>query len=198
MNNKISGFPAVQAIYQAMAEGKLSPISGRQLPQNVGGGPLYGHSALGEDIIWPEMATNGARIGTQAMLDAMAGAGIHPHPFTAALFGAAAILEIIHPDAEVGQEYGQYQKINTSYLVGKSAAELVGLPPKLHMKVTGDEYDTARVIGDMGLILKDVGGPSVIGMMAFDEIFSAFQEGALRDFRVDLSTRPWGTCALTL
>jgi hypothetical protein len=177
MNNKISGFPAVQAIYEAMAEGKLSPVSGRQLPQNVGGGPLYGHSALGEDVIWPEMATNGARIGTKAMLDAMAGAGIHPHPFTAALFGAAAILEIIHPDAEVGQEYGQYQKINTAYLVGKSAAETAQLPAKLHMKVTGEEYDTARVIGDMGLILKDAGGPSVIGMMALDEIFSAFQEG---------------------
>ena len=176
MNNKISGFPAVQAIYQAMAEGKLSPVSGSQLPQNVGGGPLYGHSALGEDVIWPDMATRGARIGTQAMLDAMAGAGIHPHPFTAALFGAAAILEIIHPDAEVGQEYGQYQKINTAYLVGKAAAETAQLPPKLHMKVTGEEYDTARVIGDMGLILKDVGGPSVIGMMALDEIFSAFQE----------------------
>jgi hypothetical protein len=177
MNNKISGFPAVQAIYQAMAEGKLSPVSGRQLPQNVGGGPLYGHSALGEDVIWPEMATNGARIGTKAMLDAMAGAGIHPHPFTAALFGAAAILEIIHPDAEVGQEYGQYQKINTAYLVGKSASETAQLPAKLHMKVTGEEYDGARVIGDMGLILKDAGGPSVIGMMALDEIFSAFQEG---------------------
>ncbi len=177
MNNKISGFPAVQAIYKAMAEGKLSPVSGSRLPQNVGGGPLYGHSALGEDMIWPEMAANGARIGTQAMLDAMAGAGIHPHPFTAALFGAAAILEIIHPDAEVGQEYGQYQKINTSYLVGKAAAEMVQLPPKLHMKVTGEEYDTARVIGDMGLILKDAGGPSVIGMMALDEVFSAFQEG---------------------
>ncbi|MFO0754343.1 MAG: hypothetical protein U0411_13600 [Thermodesulfovibrionales bacterium] len=177
MNNKISGFPAVQAIYQAMAEGKLSPVSGRQLPQNVGGGPLYGHSALGEDVIWPEMAANGARIGTQAMLDAMAGAGIHPHPFTAALFGAAAILEIIHPDAEVGQEYGTYQKVNTAYLVGKSAAELAQLPPKLHVRVTGEEYDTARVIGDMGLILKDAGGPSVIGMMALDEIFSVFQEG---------------------
>ena len=175
MNNKISGFPAVQAIYRAMVEGKLSPVSGRQLPQNVGGA-LYGHGALGEDVIWPDMATNGARIGTQAMLDAMAGAGIRPHPFTAALFGSAAILEIIHPDAEVGQEYGQYQKINTAYMVGKAAVETAQLPAKLHMKVTGEEYDTARVIGDMGLILKDVGGPSVIGMMALNEIFSAFQE----------------------
>ncbi len=177
MNNKISGFPAVQAIYRAMAEGKLSPVDGRALPQNVGGGPLYGHSALGEDVIWPEMATRGAQLGTQAMLDAMAGAGISPHPFTAALFGAAAILEVIHPDAEVGQSYGEYQKINTAYLVGKAAAELAGLPPKLHMRVTNQEFETARVIGDMGLVLKDVGGPSVIGMMALDEIFSAFQEG---------------------
>ena len=177
MNNKISGFPAVQAVYQAMAEGKLSPISGRDLPDNVGGGPLYGHSALGEDIIFPEMAANGSRIGTQAMLDAMAGAGIHPHPFTAALFGSAAILEIIHPDAEVGAAYGQYQKISSAYLAGKTAAETAGLPEKLHMKVTGEEYETARVMGDMGLILKDAGGASVIGMMALDEIFSSFQEG---------------------
>jgi hypothetical protein len=177
MNNKISGFPAVQAIYQAMMEGTLSPVSGRSLPPNIGGGPIYGHSALGEDVIWPQMAANGARIGTQAMLDAMAGAGIHPHPFTAALFGAAAILEIIHPDAEVSEEHGDYGKVNTAYLVGKTAAETAGLPSKLHIKVTGEEYDTARVIGDLGLILKDVGGPSVIGMMALDEIISAFQEG---------------------
>jgi len=177
MNNKISGFPAVQAIYQAMAEGTLSPVSGRQLPDNVGGGPLYGHSSLGEDVIFPEMAANGARIGTQAMLDAMAGAGIHPHPFTAALFGSAAILEIIHPDAEVGESYGQYQKISSAYLVGKTAVETAGMPDKLHMKVTGEEYETARVMGDAGLILKDAGGASVIGMMALDEIFSAFEEG---------------------
>ncbi|HMM41552.1 MAG TPA: hypothetical protein PKA95_06600 [Thermomicrobiales bacterium] len=177
MNNKISGFAAVQAIYQAMMEGKLSPVSGRSLPPNIGGGPIYGHSALGEDVIWPQMAANGARIGTQAMLDAMDGAGIHPHPFTAALLGAAAILEIIHPDAEVAEEHGAYGKVNPAYLVGKTAAETAGLPAKLHIKVTGEEYDTARVIGDLGLILKDVGGPSVIGMMALDEIISAFQEG---------------------
>jgi hypothetical protein len=177
MNNKISGFAAVMAIYRAMEEGKLCSISGRDVPMLVASGPVYGHSALGEDFIWPEMAQNGARIGTQAMLDAMAGAAIHPHPFTAAVFGAAAILEIIHPDAEVPEKYGVYGRTSSAYLVGKAAAETAGLPEKLHVKVSGEEYETAKLIGDIGLLLKDIGGVSVIGMMAFDEIFSIFQEG---------------------
>lgn len=176
MNNKISGFPAVQAVYQAMMNGELTQIDGRNVPVNVGGGPLYGHSALGEDFVWPEMATNGARIGTQAMLDAMAGAAMVPHPFTAAVLGSAAILEIIHPDAEVPEGEGVYGRTTSVYLVGKSAVKTAGLPEKVHMKVTGKEYDTAALVGDVGLILKDIGGPSVIGMMAFDEIFSIFQE----------------------
>jgi hypothetical protein len=175
-NNKISGFPAVQAIYQAMLEGKLSPISGNDIPQNVGGGPLMGHSSLGEDIIFPAMATNGARIGTEAMQKAMAGAAMPVHPFTAALFGAAAILEIIHPDAALPPEYGPYHERGSVYLVGKSAAETAGLPEKVHFKITGEEMETGELIGDLGLILKDVGGPTVIGMMALDEIMAAFQE----------------------
>lgn len=177
MNNKISGFAAVMAIYQAMQEGKLCSISGRSVPVNVAAGPLYGHSALGEDFIWPEMAQNGARIGTQAMLDAMAGSAMHPHPFTAAIYGAAAILEIIHPDAEVPEEYGTYGRTSSAYLVGKTAAETAGMPETLHVKVTGEEYETAKLVGDIGLLLKDIGGVSVIGMMAFDEVFSIFEEG---------------------
>lgn len=176
MNNKISGFPAVQAIYQAMMEGRLAPVDGRKIPPNVAGGPMYGHSALGEDLIWPAMARNGARIGTQAMLDAMAGAAMLPHPFTAAILGAAAILEIIHPDAEVAETHGEYGKVNSAYLVGQAAAATAGLPARLHLKVTGQAYDTARLVGDVGLILKDVGAPSVIGMMALEEIFAAFKE----------------------
>ncbi len=132
---------------------------------------------MGEDYIWPELATNGARIGTQAMLDAMAGAVISPHPFTAAVLGAAAILEIIHPDAEVPESAGAYGTITSAYLVGKEASKTAGLPDQLHFKVTGDPVDTAQLVGDVGLILKDIGAPTVIGMMAFDEIFSAFQEG---------------------
>jgi hypothetical protein len=176
MNNKISGFPAVQAVYQAMIEDKLSPINGRSIPENVAGGPIYGHSALGEDIIFPAMATNGARIGTQAMLDALSGAAMPVHPFTAALFGAAAILEIVHPDASIPEEHGPHGVAKSAYLAGKTAAETAGLPDKLHMKITEEAYDTGRFIGDMGLILKDIGGPTVIGMMAFDEIMASFKE----------------------
>ncbi|MGN0293437.1 MAG: hypothetical protein ACI4D3_05480 [Lachnospiraceae bacterium] len=179
MNNKISAFPAVAAVYQAMMEGKLTSIDGRNVPQNVGGGPLYGHSALGEDNVWPEMAVNGARIGTQAMLDAFAGAAMTPNPFTAAVLGSAAILEIIHPDAEVPEGEGTYGRTTSVYLVGKSAVKTAGLPETLHMKVTGIEIETAKLVGDVGLILKDIGGPSVIGMMAFDEIFSIFEEGII-------------------
>lgn len=175
MNSKISGFPAVLAINQALLEGRLSPISGWDIPKGVGGG-LYGHSALGEDHIWPALAANGARIGTEAMLAAMAGAGVAPKPFYAAVLGAAAILEIIHPDADVPEGEGLYGRTSSAYLVGKSAAESAGLPAKLHMRLTGEEYGTAQLVGDVGLILKDIGGPSVVGMMAFAEIFSVFKE----------------------
>ena len=177
MNNKISAFPAVLAVNKAMMEGKLTSIDGRNVPNFVGGGPLYGHSALGEDIVWPEMAVNGARIGTEAMMQAMAGAGMVPNPFVCAVLGSAAILEIIHPDAEVPEGEGTYGRTTSVYLVGKEAVKASGLPEKLHLKVLGTEFDTAKLVGDIGLILKDIGAPSVIGMMAFDEIFSIFEEG---------------------
>lgn len=176
MNNKVSGFPAVHAIYQAMAEGKLNPINGRNIPKYVGGGALLGHSSLGEDIIFPAMATNGAKAGTQAMQSAMAGAGMLVHPFTAALFGVAAILEIIHPDAALPEQYGPYGERTSVYLAGKSAVETAGLPEKVHVRITAEEYDTAALIGDLGLLLKDIGGPTVIGMIAFNEIIACFQE----------------------
>jgi hypothetical protein len=177
MNNKISGFPAVLAVNQALLEGRLSPISGRAVPQNVGGGPLFGHSALGEDIIFPKMAEEGARLATTAMMEALAGAGMPVHPFTAALFGAAAILEIIHPDADVSEDYGAHGTVTSAVVAGRTAAQTAGLPPALHVRITGEEYETGRLIGDLGLILKDVGGPSVIGMMALDEVMAVFAEG---------------------
>lgn len=175
-NNKISGFPAVQAIYEAMRAGTLSPVSGRNVPANVGGGPIYGHSTLGEDIVFPAMAENGARIGTQAMLDALAGAGMPLAGMTAAIFGAAAILEIIHPDADVAERYGPYGKVTSAFVAGRAAARTAGLPEMLHTRLTGAEIPTARLVGDLGLILKDVGGPTVIGMMALDEILQVFEE----------------------
>jgi hypothetical protein len=174
-NNKISGFPAVAAIYNAMVAGRLGPIDGRKVPA---GGPIYGHSTLGEDIVFPAMAENGARIGTQAMLDAMAGAGMSPAGFTAALFGAAAILEIIHPDADVADQYGPYGKVTSAFVAGSAAARAAGLPDTLRFRLTGEEMPSGKLIGDLGLILKDVGGPTVIGMMALDEIVQVFEQFA--------------------
>jgi hypothetical protein len=175
-NNKISGFPAVQAVYQSMLAGTLSPVDGRTVPAGVGGGPIYGHSTLGEDIVFPAMAENGARVGTQAMLDAMAGAGMPKLPMVAALFGAAAILEIIHPDADVADHYGPYGKVTSAFVAGLSAVRTAGLPETLRFRLTGDTMPTAKLVGDLGLILKDVGGPTVIGMMAFDEMLQVFEE----------------------
>ncbi|MCD8098691.1 MAG: hypothetical protein LUE31_11875 [Lachnospiraceae bacterium] len=175
MNSKVSAFPAVAAIYEAIRKGELSPVDGRDIPPFVGGA-IYGHSALGEDYIWPALVKKGAQIGTQAMLDSMAGIGIGGSKFQAAILGAAAILEIIHPDAEVPEECGTYGRTSSVYLVGKLAAETAGLPEKLHMRITGEEYDTAHVVGDIGLILKDIGGPSVIGMMAMAEVLACFEE----------------------
>lgn len=177
-NNKISGFPAVQAVYQAMLAGTLSPIDGRTVPVGVGGGPIYGHSTLGEDIVFPAMAETGARVGTQAMLDAMAGAGMPKLPMVAAMFGAAAILEIIHPDADVADQYGPYGKVTSAFVAGQSAVRTAGLPETLHFRLSTDTMPTAKLVGDLGLILKDVGGPTVIGMMAFDEMLQVFEEFA--------------------
>ena len=175
MNSKVSAFPAVQALYNAIEAGELSPIPGENIPAFVSGA-IYGHSALGEDYIWPELAEKGAKIGTEAMLKAMHGVGIGGNAFQAAVLGAAAILEIIHPDAEVPESCGTYGRTSSVYLVGKSAAKTAGLPEKLHMRITGEEYDTAHVVGDIALIMKDIGGPSVVGMMSFVEIFGCFAE----------------------
>lgn len=176
MNNKISGFPAVLAINQALLAGTLSPIDGRKVPPGIAAGPLFGHSTLGEDIVFPAMAERGARLGTQAMLDAFAGAGILPHPFSAALFGAAAILEIIHPDADVAEHYGPYGKVTSAFVAGSTAAATAGLPAELHFRLTGIAVSTGRLLGDLGLILKDIGGPTVIGMMALNEVMQVFEE----------------------
>jgi hypothetical protein len=175
-NNRISGFAAVKALYDEIFDNKVSRIDGSILPMGVGGGPLYGHGALGEDIGFPELARNGAKAGTLGMLKAYANVGMPPSPIIAAIFGAAAILEIVHPDSEVGESYGQLGKINSAYIAGLGAVEAAGLPKKLHIRGTGEEYDTARLVGDLGVILKDIGGPSVVGMIAFEELLSAFEE----------------------
>jgi hypothetical protein len=176
LNNKVFAFAAVSAVYDCMMKGELSPVQGRDVPMNVGGGPLLGHGALGEDIIFPAMAEKGATVGTQAMLDAMSGAGMPGQKFLAALCGAAAILEIIHPHADVADKYGPYGTVTTAFVAGQAAARTANLPEKLHVRITGKGIETGKLIGDLGLILKDIGGPTVIGIMALDEIVSIFEE----------------------
>ncbi|UCD55952.1 MAG: hypothetical protein JSV16_08820, partial [Candidatus Hydrogenedentota bacterium] len=176
LNNKISGFPAVLAIYRAIEEARLSPIDGRFVPSGVARGPLYGHSALGEDIVYPALAKEGARIGAEAMMNAFANTGIQPSPMIAAIFGAAAILEIVHPDARVAPDYGSAKMINSTRLAGQGAVSATGLPKELHIKVLDREVDTATLVGDLGLILKDIGAPTVMGMITFDDILGCFKE----------------------
>ena len=177
LSSKISGFAAVQAVYQAMRDRTLTIVTGDDLTPVLAGSALYGHGALGEDLIYPDLSANGARIGTEGMIEAYKGAGMVPHPFSCALFGAAAILEIVHPDAEVSEEIGPYGKYNSCLHAGRAAAKAAGLPDKLHIRGSGEEVDTGALIGDLGLILKDVGAPSVIGMMAVSELISIFAEG---------------------
>ncbi|MDD3047126.1 MAG: hypothetical protein PHF01_01390 [Methanocorpusculum sp.] len=177
--HRIQAFPAYMAIYKALEEKKLTKVDGSTLPGFISGGTIYGHSALGEDYNIPELAYNGAQVGTKAMLNAMAGAGVTPLGLWPALIGATVIMEIVHPDAILGEEFGKFGAVNSSYMAGKGARDAANLPEKLHIRGTREEYDTATLLGDFALILKDVGGPSVIGSMAFSEIFAGFEEAPM-------------------
>ncbi len=177
--NKISAFPAVLKIYEAMMEGKLTRVNGAEVPGGVLGTPLSGHSTLGEDYIFSEVAENASALGASAMMKAYAGAGMKPSPFISAVFGAAAALEICHPDAAMPERFGPSFKVYTPYVAGFGALKATGLPEKLHFRVTGEELDTATLVGDLGIILKDMGTPTIIGMLAFYEIFACFSENAV-------------------
>ena len=123
-----------------------------------------------------EVAINGAKVATQGMIDAYSGAGVSPSPVISAILGVAAALEVVHPDSFVAEEYGDFFDVNSAYLAGKAACEVAGIPEKLHIRGTNEEYDAARVIGDMGVIIKDIGAPTVVGMMSFGEMLCVFQE----------------------
>jgi len=178
-SNRVSAFAAYKAIYEALMEKKLTRVDGAKLPPFIAGGSPWGHSALGEDIAIPELCKNAAKAGTEAMMRAMEGAGITPYPLWPCLIACAITLEIVHPDAFVGEEYGPFGTVDSAYIAGKGAVEAAKLPEKIHIRGTGEEYDTARVIGDFGLILKDIGGISTLGAMALNEIFAGFAEAPL-------------------
>jgi len=177
--HRVPAFPAYLAIYEALMEKKLTRLDGAVLPPFVAGGGVMGHASLGEDYNIPELARNAAKVGTEAMMRSMEGAGTTPYPLWPALIAAAVTMELVHPDALLGEEFGKFGEVDSAYLAGKGAVEAAKLPEKLHMRGTGEEYDTARVVGDFGLILKDVGGPSVIGSMVTNELFAGFQESPI-------------------
>ncbi|AEB67704.1 MULTISPECIES: hypothetical protein [Methanothrix] len=174
--HRVPAFPAYMAVYEQLMDKKLTSVDGSILPPFIAGGAIYGHSSLGEDYNFPELARNAAKIGTEAMMKSMNGAGISAYPLWPAFIGATVAMELVHPDAFLGEEFGAFGSVDSAYLAGKGAIEAAKLPEKLHVRGSKDEFDTARVIGDFGLILKDIGGPSVIGSMALNEIFAGFEE----------------------
>ncbi|NYT05268.1 MAG: hypothetical protein GKC04_02685 [Methanomicrobiales archaeon] len=177
--HRIPAFPAYLAVYEHLMDKKLTKVDGAVLPPFIAGGAIYGHSALGEDFNIPELARNAARVATEAMMRSMEGAGITAYPLWPALIGATVTMELVHPDALLGEAFGKFGRVDSAYLAGKGAIEAAKLPGTVHVRGTHEEYDTAKLIGDFGLILKDIGGPSVIGSMALGEIFAGFEEAAI-------------------
>ncbi|MCL6432470.1 MAG: hypothetical protein K6V36_16680, partial [Anaerolineae bacterium] len=179
LNNKISGFAAVQAMYDLLSREIAAPYDGILVPVGVAGSPVTGHTRLGEDILFPQLAQKLVKVGVQAMMQAYRSVGIKPCRWMSGLLACAAALEILHPDAYVGEEWGPFLQTRTPYVCGLAAVEAANMPEKIHIRGTGQELETARVLGDLALILKDSGTPTVVGMIMFNETCAIIREGAI-------------------
>lgn len=179
LNNKISGFAAVRAMYEAMDKEVLSPWKGEITPVGVAGSPVTGHTRVGEDILFPELAQKLVKIGIEAMLRAYNSVGIKPCRWMSSVIACAAALEILHPDAYVGEEWGPFLQTRTPYVCGLAAVKAANMPEKIHIRGTGEELETAKVVGDLAMILKDCGQPTVVGMIMFNEVCALIQEGPI-------------------
>ena len=153
--HRVPAFPAYLAIYEALMGKRLTRLDGAVLPPFVAGGGVMGHAALGEDYNIPELARNAAMVGTRALMRSMEGAGTTPYPLWPALIAAAVTMELVHPDALLGEEFGKFGEVDSSYLAGKGRRGSRA-PKKIHMRGPG-RMRTARLVGDFGLILKGVG-----------------------------------------
>ncbi len=205
LGNKVSGFPGVLALYQLLEKEGLTNICGLDIPFGAIG-TLYMHSVLGEDIVLPEIILKGTPVAVNAMHNSMKGMGMmmcegNADKITAAILGSAALLEMIHPDANVKFEDGYHP---SNHVVGKIAAKTVKLPEMLHLKITGEPFDTGVLIGDLALIMKDSGNISVVGMLAIADIFAMFEEwlvwtgGPTITPMASLSGDPWITMKLLI
>ncbi|GAB4252894.1 MAG: hypothetical protein Kow00129_13780 [Thermoleophilia bacterium] len=177
LNNKITGFAAVKAMYDAMENEVLAPWPGKITPRGVAGSPVTGHTRVGEDLLFPELAQRLVKIGVDGMMRAYNSVGIKPCRWMSGLFASAAALEILHPDAYVGEEWGPFLKTRTPYVCGLAAVEAAGMPEKIHIRGTGEELETAKVVGDLAMIIKDAGQPTVVGMIMFNEVNALIAEG---------------------
>ena len=104
-------------------------------------------------------------------MEAMVGAGITRYPLWPAFIGAAVSMELVHPDAALGEEFGPFGTVDSAISRGRGGRGREASRRRYMYGGRGRIYDTARVVGDFGLILKDIGGPSVIASMILDEIF---------------------------
>ncbi len=177
--NRIPAFAAYQRVFEKLRAKKLLPFDGAKLPPFVAGGAIYGHSRLGEDIAIPTLAKEIAKEAALGVKEAMEGAGITAYPLWPALIGTTVAMEIVHPDCFLGPEYGPFGSKDSAYTAGLGAIEALGLPKAVHIRGTHEELDFARVLGDFGLILKDIGAPSVLGSMALNEIFAGLEEAPI-------------------